>query len=83
VLNCHQTVTKTLGSLSKALGDLLRWQRLCDDFLASTTCAGLTIRCRRNTLAVLWPLIFMATFSPALTKLRTAGLRRTWTMSPS
>ena len=33
VLTCYQTVTKTLGSLSKTLGHLLRWQRVCDEFL--------------------------------------------------
>ena len=38
-----------------------------------------------NTLAVLWPLIFMATFSdtPALTKLLAADLRRSYKMGPS
>ena len=83
----HQTVTKTLGSLSKTLGDLLRWQRVCDEFLHDLdyVCGAHDERHLRNTLAFLWPLIFMATLSdtPALTKLRTADPRRSWTMSPS
>jgi hypothetical protein len=79
--NCHQSFwLHSPGRLATFFGGKVFATTFC---IPSTTPAGLTMQYLRNTLAVLWPLIIIATSSPALTKLHTADLHRSWTMSPS